>query len=693
MYMKPLFLTLIFSLILIPLAVAQTQQGDNGNLHPPVKTLEQQVDEALNTSFIEIYDARLRVSRKIYETFASVLDAPLVQSNTTEPDTAFYSVFMRKDGDDNPWVYERISYTVNDFGSEDATRIETTDMAFNATTQNWRISSRINQESPRTTCDPFCSDYQRRNYNVNGQITGGFRTLRYTDYTDSYNWNTAIQDFAPSMRSSFINNDRNQTLESWQRFYNESTDSFVPGSYSEYEYDDLGRTIMQLSLSFSPDSVYTSGSRSEVAYNADHRPTFQLSQTMPFGHPDTTTWVNQQRVLYSYGSTQMEQRQEVWSTEDEAWSNYILGYGYYTNINYPDSSVTLVWDAAQEAFTPLAKIAMEYDAANNMILRLTYIASGGDFFLTGRTEFTYNEDNKLTFERTYGGTGGELFKTQERRFEYNELGIQFLSETLNFTVNGTVSTGTRQLLRYDGETYLGYESYTYNPVDDIWQLSGYYYNSRVIGNRVSQINSMSSSSWSGTTYQRNLLSFEDNPVVFNDGPVLLRAGETVRFTLFAIDTDLSEPDVSITNLPDGATYDPETRTFEWAVTEVNPTSMIVRAESAKGMFETEVFFIDAASVTSLEDSPEHPSHITLLPNFPNPFNPATTLAFELSTVQEVSLEVFDVIGRKVAVAASGVYPAGHHTVSFDGRSLASGVYMVVLRTANEVHTRNMLLLK
>jgi hypothetical protein len=83
---------------------------------------------------------------------------------------------------------------------------------------------------------------------------------------------------------------------------------------------------------------------------------------------------------------------------------------------------------------------------------------------------------------------------------------------------------------------------------------------------------------------------------------------------------------------------------------------------------------------------------------PNPFNPATTLAFELGRAQPVELAVHDLRGRRVRRLLADTLPAGPHAVTWNGRddrgrSLASGVYLLRLETPAEVATRRVCLLK
>lgn len=99
--------------------------------------------------------------------------------------------------------------------------------------------------------------------------------------------------------------------------------------------------------------------------------------------------------------------------------------------------------------------------------------------------------------------------------------------------------------------------------------------------------------------------------------------------------------------------------------------------------------------TSIEEvlTEEIPSEISLDQNYPNPFNPATAIEFNLDHTQNVTLGVYDLTGRQVALLVNGQRTAGTYRVMFDGSELASGLYLYQLRTADQLLTRNMLLIK
>lgn len=90
---------------------------------------------------------------------------------------------------------------------------------------------------------------------------------------------------------------------------------------------------------------------------------------------------------------------------------------------------------------------------------------------------------------------------------------------------------------------------------------------------------------------------------------------------------------------------------------------------------------------------EVPRSAELHQNYPNPFNPATVIEYQLSKSSDVTLEVFDITGRRVAVLVNERQATGTHQVHFDASNLASGVYLYRLATGNVVQTRQMVLVK
>ncbi|MFQ6009440.1 MAG: T9SS type A sorting domain-containing protein, partial [Candidatus Zixiibacteriota bacterium] len=93
--------------------------------------------------------------------------------------------------------------------------------------------------------------------------------------------------------------------------------------------------------------------------------------------------------------------------------------------------------------------------------------------------------------------------------------------------------------------------------------------------------------------------------------------------------------------------------------------------------------------TDSEVTPE----VELLGNHPNPFNPVTEISFSLPDAVHVKLEIFNVMGQKVATVVDRFMEAGKHTVQWDAASFSSGVYFYRLTASDFVETKKMMLLK
>jgi len=98
--------------------------------------------------------------------------------------------------------------------------------------------------------------------------------------------------------------------------------------------------------------------------------------------------------------------------------------------------------------------------------------------------------------------------------------------------------------------------------------------------------------------------------------------------------------------------------------------------------------------TSVADrKPALPTKMSLQQNSPNPFNPATIISYAVNTTGNVELNIYDLLGHKVATLVNGVQSAGNYQVTFDARDLSSGVYIYTLKSAESMMSNKMILLK
>jgi hypothetical protein len=88
-----------------------------------------------------------------------------------------------------------------------------------------------------------------------------------------------------------------------------------------------------------------------------------------------------------------------------------------------------------------------------------------------------------------------------------------------------------------------------------------------------------------------------------------------------------------------------------------------------------------------------PAEYTLHQNYPDPFNPSTTIAFSLPRSASASLKVYDMLGREVATLVNGYTTSGMHEVQFNAANLASGIYLYRLTSGNFTEVKKMMLVK
>jgi hypothetical protein len=104
----------------------------------------------------------------------------------------------------------------------------------------------------------------------------------------------------------------------------------------------------------------------------------------------------------------------------------------------------------------------------------------------------------------------------------------------------------------------------------------------------------------------------------------------------------------------------------------------------------------ASGILSTPEQPQPPTPprtFSLSQNWPNPFNPTTVISYQLAAFSHVRLKVYDTAGKLVTTLVEGQQEMGTHTATFNGSSLASGVYLIRLQAGKFTATRKLILLK
>jgi hypothetical protein len=119
----------------------------------------------------------------------------------------------------------------------------------------------------------------------------------------------------------------------------------------------------------------------------------------------------------------------------------------------------------------------------------------------------------------------------------------------------------------------------------------------------------------------------------------------------------------------------------------------VTADGKAGPWSSAYRFVTGDVAVSLEGEAKLQETFALEANYPNPFNPTTTIGYVLPEAVVVRIAVYDLLGRRVQTLIDTKMPAGRHQVTFDASQLSTGIYIYQLNTGSERITRKMMLIK
>lgn len=172
----------------------------------------------------------------------------------------------------------------------------------------------------------------------------------------------------------------------------------------------------------------------------------------------------------------------------------------------------------------------------------------------------------------------------------------------------------------------------------------------------------------------------------------INAGIALAFTYVATDPDGDPLGYSFTEAPQDATLDDNTGVFAWTPTAAGDFTITV--EVSDGTLSTSTTAtVTVLGGTAVEEEGGLPRVFALHPNYPNPFNPETTIPFDVPKNGPVEVAVFDLQGRQVAVLVNGTLSAGRHQARWQAADTPSGTYFVQMRAGNVTTTRKVLLVK
>ncbi len=148
-------------------------------------------------------------------------------------------------------------------------------------------------------------------------------------------------------------------------------------------------------------------------------------------------------------------------------------------------------------------------------------------------------------------------------------------------------------------------------------------------------------------------------------------------------------------LPPGLTLDANTGELSGAPTTIGDYSFTIRATDSSSPHQTDDqdFTVNIQNQTGVVDNNPVPSNFSLIGNYPNPFNPTTVIEFRLAEPGNIRLEIFNMLGQKVATLHDGYMKAGQNDVVWNGSELSSGIYFYRLTAGDRSETKKMILMK
>jgi hypothetical protein len=116
---------------------------------------------------------------------------------------------------------------------------------------------------------------------------------------------------------------------------------------------------------------------------------------------------------------------------------------------------------------------------------------------------------------------------------------------------------------------------------------------------------------------------------------------------------------------------------------IGPNGLLIRTDNGGGFGAAE----------NIRETNNLPNTFSLSQNFPNPFNPGTTINYSLSSEGHVSIKVYNILGEEISTIVNEKKGAGNYNIYFNGIGLPSGIYFYRIQAGDFSETRKMILLK
>lgn len=377
-------------------------------------------------------------------------------------------------------------------------------------------------------------------------------------------------------------------------------------------------------------------------------------------------WEYQGANNYSYNSSGLLEERSMRSFENNSWGNYYK----YTYYYYVDGQIQtlLIQSGLDSDWLNDTKFEYEYNLDSRLSTFTSYHWSGTEWVLGQRVIYTYLLNGDLESRLTENWKNDHWDNYSLDNFYYNyqerktERIYQFWVDSLSNWVNQF-----RHIISYD-EYDREIELMGYNWIEGNWEMSGgknltTYYN---LTNLISEFKSVV---WYDSVWENN--SRYVNNYNSNDLPY-----EKV-YQYWGLND---------WNNTDRELYEYDENNNQILVTFQNWSyynSWITRGKTAS-------FY------QLFTDSPNENKYLnsySLSQTFPNPFNPSTSISYQIPEMNFVTIKIYDVLGNEIATLVNEEKPAGTYKITWNAEGLSSGIYFYRLQAGNFVATKKMILLK
>lgn len=284
-------------------------------------------------------------------------------------------------------------------------------------------------------------------------------------------------------------------------------------------------------------------------------------------------------------------------------------------------------------------------------------------------------------------------------FDWIKIGSGFnVRELDGFQSNYNSWTGNRQgLYAYGNTAYFDFYIYRdgYTPI--LAECPANQFGTNVLINRdpPNAMNNISNNDWA--LFAGVEFGNPDYPKTCDSIKVIAsspNAGGTVEIYIDSIDVKTKIADCRITTTGSWTEYKTFAAKVMKQVSGNHDVYLKFVGSDNEDLFQLQSFhFVTNAIPTSIENNNSLPNRIYLNQNYPNPFNPTTEIKYSIPDAGNISLVVFDVLGRQVKKLFEGYRTAGNYNVVFNADDLSSGIYFYQLKADSFIETKKMMLIK